>query len=67
LSAKPSCEYAEPWLAEVVRDACGVGTAVKLRPPSVVRMIAPHGPLAPATHGAGPSSHQVSSPIAVND
>ena len=48
--------------------ACGAPTPMKCRPPSVVRRIDPHGGCPPANwHGAGPSSHHVSSLIAVND
>jgi hypothetical protein len=52
------------WLEALVHGARGAGTPAKLTPPSVVRTIDVHGGF---EHGAVPSSHHVSSLIAVND
>src|SRR5580658_230000 len=52
------------WLEALVSGARGAGTPAKLTPPSVVRTIDVHGGV---EQGAVPSSHQVSSLIAVND
>ena len=61
-SANRNCEYPAEDAGSDASFAGGAWMGVKLRPPLVVRMIAPHEGQLP-----GPSNHQVSSPIALND
>jgi hypothetical protein len=67
VSAKRICEYPDVAPSALASGAAGARIVVKCGPPSVVFRIDPHGGFSADGHGPAPSSHQVSSPIAVND